>query len=186
MKIKILLAALFVALLSPTETQAQAENALLGQVIMFAGNYAPEGWALCQGQMLPISQNSALFSLLGTTYGGDGRTIFGLPDLRGRAPIGAGTGPGLTPMTQGYRGGSENVTLTGLQMPDHNHVGGTSKTSTVYTMSEAGTGTTNTTVVTPGGYTGNTGGGLGFSVRDPYLGMNYIICVTGGIYPSKN
>jgi len=89
MKIKILLAALFVALLSPTETQAQGDgNPYIGEIIMFAGDFAPYGWASCDGQLLSISENNALFSILGTMYGGDGITTFGLPDLRGRAAIG--------------------------------------------------------------------------------------------------
>ena len=81
----------------------------IGEIIMFAGNFAPRGWALCDGQLLPISSNTALFSILGTTYGGDGRTTFGLPDLRGRAPVHAGNGPGLSPRQLGAKGGSENV-----------------------------------------------------------------------------
>lgn len=81
----------------------------LGEISIFAGNFAPRGWALCDGQLLPISQNTALFSLLGTTYGGDGRTTFGLPDLRGRVPMHAGYGPGLTPRTLGQRGGVEET-----------------------------------------------------------------------------
>lgn len=88
---------------------------------MFAGNFAPRGWALCDGQLLAVSQNDALFSLLGTIYGGDGRTTFGLPDLRGRIPIHAGTGPGLSPQRQGARGGEESVTLTVNQLPSHTH-----------------------------------------------------------------
>jgi len=94
----------------------------LGEIIMFAGNFAPRGWALCEGQLLPISQYSALFSILGTTYGGDGRTTFALPDLRGRAPIAPGTGPGLSTRKLGQRGGTETVTLTINQMPSHNHL----------------------------------------------------------------
>jgi len=81
----------------------------IGEICMFAGNFAPRGWALCDGQLLPIAQNTALFSLLGTTYGGDGRTIFALPDLRGRVPIHAGTGPGLTRRQLGEKGGEETT-----------------------------------------------------------------------------
>lgn len=94
---------------------------LLGSISMFAGNFAPRGWALCQGQLLQISQNTALFSLLGTTYGGDGRTTFALPDLRGRAPISSGSGPGLSDRRLGSRSGQEAHTLTTLEMPSHNH-----------------------------------------------------------------
>jgi microcystin-dependent protein len=93
----------------------------LGEITMFAGNFAPRGWAFCDGQLLAVSQNDALFSLLGTTYGGDGRTTFGLPELRGRVPIHAGTGPGLSPRILGARSGSESVTLTPAQLSPHSH-----------------------------------------------------------------
>lgn len=93
----------------------------VGEIRMFAGNFAPRGWAFCDGQLLAVSQNDALFSLLGTIYGGDGRTTFGLPDLRGRIPLHAGTGPGLSPRRLGAKGGAEEVTLTVNQMPSHNH-----------------------------------------------------------------
>jgi microcystin-dependent protein len=93
----------------------------IGQLICVGFNFAPPGWAQCNGQLLSIAQNSALFALLGTTYGGDGRTTFGLPDLRGRAPIGVGQGPGLSNYTQGQMGGTENVTLTAAQIPSHTH-----------------------------------------------------------------
>lgn len=88
---------------------------------MFAGNFAPRGWGLCDGQLLAISQNDALFSLLGTIYGGDGRTTFGLPDLRGRLPIHWGSGPGLGNYKIGQKGGQENVALTANQIPSHTH-----------------------------------------------------------------
>jgi microcystin-dependent protein len=88
---------------------------------MFAGNFAPRGWAFCDGQLLAVSQNDALFSLLGTIYGGDGRSTFGLPDLRGRLPIHAGSGPGLSPRRLGSKGGAEKVTLTVNQLPSHTH-----------------------------------------------------------------
>lgn len=94
----------------------------LGQIVLFAGNFAPRGWALCEGQLLPISQNSALFSILGTIYGGDGRTTFALPDLRGRAAISSGRGPGLSDRRLGSRSGQEVHTLTTLEMPSHNHL----------------------------------------------------------------
>ena len=93
----------------------------IGEIRMFAGNFAPRGWAFCDGQLLAVSQNDALFSLFGTTYGGDGRTTFGLPDLRGRIPIHAGTGPGLSSRVLGNRGGQEAVTLTPNQLPAHTH-----------------------------------------------------------------
>ncbi|WP_237276231.1 phage tail protein [Tenacibaculum ovolyticum] len=94
----------------------------LGQIVLFGGNFAPRGWALCEGQLLPISQYSALFSILGTIYGGDGRTTFALPDLRGRAAISSGRGPGLSDRRLGSRSGQEVHTLTTLEMPSHNHL----------------------------------------------------------------
>ncbi len=93
----------------------------VGEIRMFAGNFAPRGWAFCDGQLLAVSQNDALFSLLGTIYGGDGRTTFGLPDLRGRIPIHAGTGPGLSSRRLGGKGGAEKITLTTNQLPSHTH-----------------------------------------------------------------
>lgn len=93
----------------------------LGEIKIFAGNFAPRGWAECAGQLLAVSQNDALFSLFGTTYGGDGRTSFGLPDMRGRVPVSFGQGPGLTSRPIGQRSGQENVTLTSNQIPQHNH-----------------------------------------------------------------
>lgn len=93
----------------------------IGQIILFAGNFAPSGWALCNGQLLPIAQNTALFSILGTTYGGDGRTTFALPDLRGRVPVHPGQGAGLSNYTIGQAAGTEMVTLTQNQMPIHGH-----------------------------------------------------------------
>ncbi|MBR9764905.1 MAG: phage tail protein [Rhodobacteraceae bacterium] len=93
----------------------------VGEIRMFAGNFAPKGWAYCDGQLLAVSQNDALFSLLGTTYGGDGRTTFGLPDMRGRIPLHLGSGPGLTTRREGSKAGGETVTLTIAEMPSHSH-----------------------------------------------------------------
>ena len=93
----------------------------LGEIRAFGFTFAPRGWAMCQGQTMSISQNSALFSLLGTTYGGDGRVTFGLPDLRGRTAISLGQGPGLSTRTQGEQAGSEQVTLNAGQIPPHTH-----------------------------------------------------------------
>src|SRR3982074_103263 len=93
----------------------------IGEIRMFAGNFAPRNWATCDGQLLAIAQNTALFSILGTTYGGNGQTTFALPDLRGRGPTHAGQGPGLTNHVLGETGGAENVTLTVGQIPVHNH-----------------------------------------------------------------
>lgn len=110
----------FAALLFALSATAQT-NPFLGEIRLFAGNFAPVGWALCDGSLLPISQNAALFSLLGTTYGGDGKTTFALPDLRGRAPIGMGNGIGLTPRLEGSTGGLEQATLSITQLPSHTH-----------------------------------------------------------------
>ncbi len=94
---------------------------IIGEIRMFAGNFPPNGWAFCEGQLLPISENDALFTLLGTTYGGDGQETFALPDLRGRAPIHQGTGSGLSTYLLGENGGVEAVTLSTQQIPSHNH-----------------------------------------------------------------
>jgi len=104
---------------------ACSDTPLIGTMCAFAGNFAPRGYALAQGQLLSISQNTALFSILGTTYGGDGRTTFALPDTRGRALIGAGNGPGLSSYRLGARGGVETVVLTQAQMPSHTHAAST-------------------------------------------------------------
>jgi microcystin-dependent protein len=111
----------------------------IGQLMLFAGNFAPRGWAFCNGQLLPINQNTALFSLLGTTYGGDGRNTFGLPDLRGRVPIGMGQGPGFANIQQGEMAGSPTVTLTSAQMPAHNHAVDMSKTEVNINATVTGT-----------------------------------------------
>lgn len=103
-------------------------DAFIGEIRIFAGNYAPQYWAFCNGQLLPIAQNPALFSILGVMYGGDGRTTFALPNLNGRVPIGFGAGPGLTPRTQGQIGGSETVTLLQSEMPTHTHALGVQST----------------------------------------------------------
>src|SRR5208337_4491565 len=105
-------------------------NPFLGQITLFPFNFAPHGWALCEGQLLPISQNTALFSVLGTTYGGNGQTDFALPDLRGRVVMSFGQGPGLSPYVQGQVGGAETQTLTTQQMPSHSHNVGAAETAT--------------------------------------------------------
>ncbi len=98
----------------------------VGEIRVFAGNFAPTGWAFCNGQLLPISQNIALFSLLGTTYGGNGTSNFALPNLQGRTPIGSGDGPGLTPRSAGNSLGEEAHTVLGTEMPGHTHSMGAS------------------------------------------------------------
>ena len=168
----------------------------LGQITHFAGNFAPRGWAFCEGQLLPISQNTALFSLLGTIYGGDGRTTFALPDLRGRAMIGPGRGPGLTPFTVGQKGGAETETLTTNQLPSHTHAlhGETARASTnnpeggmLALPSEniyAAPAAADNKVMAAESIV-NTGGGQAFSIRDPYLAIWPIIALVG-IFPSSS
>ncbi|MCA9638552.1 MAG: phage tail protein [Myxococcales bacterium] len=160
----------------------------LGQIMMFAGNFAPRGWALCDGQLLPISQNQALFSILGTTYGGDGRTTFALPDLRGRAPIHAGHGPGLSDYRLGQKGGAESVTLTVNQMPSHNHTlamngeGAATKQAGYLAASEIYGETADKSA--PANTISNAGGNQPVSNIQPYVVVNYIIALQG-IFPSR-
>jgi microcystin-dependent protein len=175
----------------------------IGIVKLFAGNFAPRGWLLCWGQTLPISQYTALFSILGTYYGGNGTTTFQLPDLRGRAPVGVGAGIGISPIVVGQAGGVENISLLTQNLPAHNHaVTGTVTLSTTREAANTGTPagaylavtTPNSTYNSAGGggplagvtqnlNTALTGQTLPFPSRNPYLGMNYIICMVG-IYPT--
>ena len=134
----------------------------IAEISLFAGNFAPRNWASCDGQLLSISGNEALFSLMGTIYGGDGRTTFGLPDLRGRTAIHEGTGPGLTPRPLGQKTGVEQVALTEAQLPSHDH---TLPPTTLET--------------------GSTGGGQAHTNMQPSLALNYIIALFG-IYPSQS
>ena len=126
MKKTLMLAASAVALASVTTAPKPAKasaDPLLGQLMLFGGNFCPRGWTNADGQLLSIAQYSALFSIFGTMYGGDGRTTFGMPDLRGRSPIHTGNGPGIGSYNQGAKGGSTNFFMTTLQMPSHNHTG---------------------------------------------------------------
>jgi len=164
----------------------------LGEIRLFSFNFAPQGWALCDGQILPIAQNTALFSLLGTQYGGNGQTTFALPDLRGRVAIHMGQGPGLSPYTQGEVGGAETVTLGQNELPPHSHTAAVSQGGSMGNrpggnVPSAGGAYT----ATPDGSTfnaahiQNTGGGQPFAVLPPYLALNYCIALFG-IYPSRN
>jgi len=165
---------------------------LIGQIIMFTGNFAPRGWALCDGQLLPIAQNAALFSILGTTYGGDGVQTFALPDLRGRLAMHAGRGPGLSPRTLGQKGGEETVTLTTAQMPSHGHtMNGNDQSPTSEKPTGNSLGASNIYdgaapgETMHGGSVGNTGGGQGHDNMSPFLSVNFIIALVG-LFPSRN
>lgn len=164
----------------------------IAEITMFGGNFAPRSWANCDGQLVAISQNSALFSILGTTYGGDGRTTFGLPDLRGRVAMHVGNGPGLTPRQQGERAGSETNTMTISQMPAHGHAINAKDEGTTDNPSGAfiaGDGTnafgTSANVVMSGGAVANNGGGQPINNMQPYMVIRYIIALVG-IFPSRN
>jgi len=184
----------------------------IGQIIMFGGNFDPRAWAFCNGQLLAISQNTALFSLLGTTYGGDGRTTFALPDLRGRVAMHPGTGPGLTPRKLGQRGGTEINTLNVSQIPSHTHSatgkikasnadGATSTPDTSSCLAKAKVPISRSEIVDANIYSdaanthmaadgvavtvGNTGGGQWINNIQPFLGVNYIIALQG-TFPSRN
>ena len=162
----------------------------IGQIVLFAGNFAPRGWALCNGQLLPISQNTALFSILGTTYGGNGQTTFALPDLRGRVAVSSGQGPGLTPRSLGEMAGSETVTLTASQMPAHTHAvnatnnGQTTNRPQSAVPAKGGTYSTASPDTTMNAV-GNAGGSQPHDNLPPYTTLNYIIALEG-IFPSRN
>ncbi len=177
----------------------------IGQVVLFAGNFAPVGWLACDGSLLPISQYDALYSLLGTTYGGDGQTTFGLPDLRGAVPVSAGQARGRSNYNLGEAGGSESVTVSSTQMPSNTHV----ITPTVALNVSAAAadqlspsnnyfGATATDIynATPGGALNAAvasyattlapaGGGQPVEIMNPFLCIRYIVC-TEGIYPPQN
>lgn len=170
-----------------------------GEIRMFGFNFAPRNWAFCNGQLLPISQNSALFSLLGTMYGGDGRTTFGLPNLQSRVPVHQGTGPGLSNRQMGQTGGAETVTLTIPEMPSHTH--------NVQMMAESrpanSTDPTGTILATgPTAYRSNTpaedvamdpnavrqtsqGGNIGHQNMMPFQVVNFCVAMFG-LYPSRS
>lgn len=185
---------LIIALSSFTLSQAQ-EN-FLGEIKLVPYNFDPVGWAECDGRLLSIAQNSALFALLGTTYGGDGETTFALPDLRGRVPMGRGNGPGLTPRSLGQKTGAETNTLTLANMPAHNHTvnavaedgnqstpegnlpAGTKVLDTEYSDASASTATMNTSMIN------NSGGGQAVNNVQPVLVLRYIIALQG-TFPSQ-
>ncbi|MCK0178908.1 tail fiber protein [Flavobacteriaceae bacterium S0862] len=168
-----------------------AQTPMIGEIRMFAGNFAPRGWAFCDGQILPILANQALYSLLGTTYGGDGRTTFALPDFRGRAPMHTGT-----LYRQGQKSGAEINYLTVQQMPSHNHnalIAVTSQSGNLLASTAgiiashigafATTATPNETLT--GGTVLNTGNNQAINNMQPYQVVNYIIALSG-TFPSRN
>lgn len=167
----------------------------LAQIMLFGGNFAPRGWAFCNGQILSISQNTALFSLLGTTFGGNGQTTFALPDLRGRVPIHPGQGPGLSNYSPGQQGGTESNTLTQGQMPAHTHAAALNASSNPSSdtlpngnfLAEGNsyTNTTNAQMNANAVSLGVAGGSQPFPILQPYLGVNFIIALEG-IFPSRN
>ncbi|HEY0679340.1 MAG TPA: tail fiber protein [Chitinophagaceae bacterium] len=184
----------------------------IGEIRMFGGTFAPRSWAFCAGQLLSISQNTALFSILGTTYGGNGQTTFALPDLRGRSPIGTGQGPGLTNISLGQVSGVENVTILTTQMPAHTHTATVTGTVNPRCLDDEGLGdspgnafpsaattagkiyasssqtpdaTMGSSPIVATATIGIAGNSQPLPIRNPYLGMNYIICLQG-IFPSRN
>ncbi len=179
----------------------------MAEIRMFAGNFAPQSWAFCQGQVQAIADNPALFALLGTTFGGDGQTTFNLPDLRSRIPIHTGTGAGLSNYQLGQQGGTENNTLTAANVGGHTHTvtgnagiqvsSGEGLTPVAVNNFPAGNGdaiystATDNSVMAPASLTGITAapqtpsGNSPITNVQPYIGMNFIICLFG-IFPSRN
>lgn len=200
----------------------------IGEIRMVGFNFAPRGWAFCQGQIMSIAQNSALFSLLGTMYGGNGQTTFGLPDMRSRSPVGMGQGPGLSNIVQGEMSGTENVTLLTSNMPAHNHLvppstvpvavsgqvampastdaagvaspanavpaAGSSggRPFSLYNSAQSGSATLapfdvalNGSANVPTTETGVAGSNMPVSLRNPFIGINFVIALEG-IFPSHN
>lgn len=170
----------------------------IAEIRIFAGNFAPRGWAFCNGQLLPVSQNTALFSLIGTTYGGDGRTTTALPNLQGSVPMHPGRGPGLTSRRLGQKGGAQTVTLSEAQMPAHTHTmqadgstggplgGGANASNPVSNFLGASvkfrSGTASSVNMEP---LSNTGGSQAHNNQQPFLAMYFIIALQG-LYPSRS
>lgn len=170
-------------------------DAFIGEIRLFAFNFAPVGWALCNGQLLPIAQNTALFSLLGTYYGGDGKTTFALPNLQGRVPLHQGVGVGPTSYSLGEPGGSPEISLTKEQMPAHNHfVRAYDGSATLSNPAGTVLAQTSTSSYAPAGHTPlvslghgtltDTGEGQAVSLLQPFLVLNFCIALTG-IFPER-
>lgn len=169
----------------------EMSEAYIGEIRLFSGNFAPENWALCDGQLLSIASNTALYAILGTIYGGDGKATFALPNLNGRAAIHQGAGTGLTPRNVGASGGTATVTLLTTQMPSHNHLATCNNTQTSNTdptgaiwTEQQGKGST-PAYTTQANTQMNvlainvTGGNQPHNNMQPYLGLNFIICLSG-------
>jgi microcystin-dependent protein len=173
----------------------------IGMIRAFAFNIVPKGWAQCNGQLLPINQNQALFAIIGTTFGGDGQRTFGLPDLRGRAMVGVGNGPGLDGVANGQAWGANSVTLTASQMPVHVHM---ALASSAAANNAAPAGQAYAKTVDPAGAgadlkcygdpaqgavpmlpTAPSGGSQPLNIQNPFLGINYCIAIQG-IFPSRS
>lgn len=168
----------------------------IGEIRMFGGNFAPLGWAFCNGQLLSIAENDALFTLIGTTYGGDGQNTFALPDLRGRIPIHMGTGAGLSPRTLGESSGTETVTLTVNQLPAHDHqfVGTSSSASVASPASAVVAAPSTVDLYRPAAIPGSnmapdalslTGGSQPHDNIQPFQCISFIIALEG-IFPTQN
>jgi microcystin-dependent protein len=182
-----------------------AQDPYIGEIRLFAGNFAPAGWAFCDGSLLSISENEVLFAILGTTYGGDGQSTFAVPDLRGRVPVGAGQGQGLSNRSLAESGGQQSITLTTANMPSHSHtarivVANSNATTSVPTgaSSIANSGTFSGRTFLPNlsynssvpdilnqSFTTNAVGASTAVVLRPHLGINYIISLFG-IFPQQN
>lgn len=190
---------LLAGLFAPSRAVAGTNSAdpYIGEIMLFAGNFPPRGYLFCQGQLLSIAQNTALFSILGTTYGGNGQTTFALPDLRGRFPLQQGTGPGLPSYQLGEMDGSPTRTLLITQMPAHNHglngstQPGNSSSPTGTLLADNGAGGAqyydtplSITQMHPNSV-GVTGGSQPFSIMPPFLGINFCIAMEG-VYPPRN
>ncbi len=176
-----------------------ASQPYIGEIAMFAGSFAPTGWALCNGQLLSIADNSALFTIIGTTYGGNGQTTFALPDLRSRAPVHAGQGPGLSNRIQGEMAGTETTAITLNQLPAHSHAvtlnasTGPANTSSPASAAMAVADDALYASAAPGATLSanslalgnNPGGGQPHDNTQPYLTINFIISLYG-VFPSQN
>lgn len=180
--------------LSVTPSAPAQDDRFLGSIIIVSFNFPPKGFAFCNGQLLPINQNQALFALLGTTYGGDGRQTFALPDLRGRAPIHNGQGSGLNSYVLGQKGGEENVTLTISQLPNHTHIA-TASTAPANTGAVGGTSWARPRVLLYSASAPSTpmssaalspaGSNQAHQNLKPFLVLSYAIALQG-IFPSRN